>query len=173
MAAGKDKLPLGQGRVVLYREDMTDPQVPTPTGVTPAPTVPPVPAPSTDATTPAAPSKSPLEILEEMLQASRTQGPAALDTNALDGGQPAASPAAPAAAEEPQPTQADTQAAMDAHAIVDQEQIQQQLAQMQEIKNTPEYQARIAQDSAKATEEASKNAQGDGFQIKQLGHTKL
>jgi hypothetical protein len=138
--------------------------------------VPPAPVPAANqAANPAAAGKSPLEILEEMLQASRTQGAAALDTNALDGGQPpaAAAPTDPGAPAEPQPTQADTQAAMDAHALVDQEQIQQQLAQMQEIKNTPAYQARVAQDTAKATEEASKSAQGDGFQIKQLGHTKL
>jgi hypothetical protein len=44
---------------------------------------------------------------------------------------------------------------------------------MQQIAQTPEYQARVQQEAEKAEEATNSTAGGDGFQIEQLQHTKI
>lgn len=56
---------------------------------------------------------------------------------------------------------------------VDQQAIEQHLAQLQQVVTTPEYQARVTQDEQKKTSDEQKRQMADENAIIQLGHTKV
>lgn len=122
------------------------------------------------ATDPAA-QKNPLDVLEELLKESQAK---------VGGGSMPGMPGDPGAAAEPAgPTpeqlqlQAEYEEKLRQQAILDQQALEQKRAELEEIKHTPQYQARVQQDQEKADVQQAKSSAGQGFDIKQLEHTKI
>ena len=130
-------------------------------------------------TAPAAGKKSPLDVLEEILNdAQAKSGQAA--AGAAGGGDSSAAAADPAASSLQGATSAsdDEQlAVIEAHAaeqaVADQAEIQQRLAAIEALKTSPENQARVEQEQTKAAQADEQSASGQGFQIVQLQHDKI
>lgn len=124
---------------------------------------------STASAQPAAQS-NPLDALEQILKEAKQKAGGANDE-----------PTAPASEAAPELTQADEEAARLAviqqkaneQGEVDQEAIAQQLAALQQVATTPEYQARVSQDEQKKVTDEEKRKQADENAIIQLGHTKV
>lgn len=115
----------------------------------------------------APPQKSPLDILEEILQQKGGVGEPA-DAASAAPAAPVVDPAAEEAAKLAeikaleQQSQAEDQAALAAKQ-----------AELASAKQTPAYQARVKQDQATKQQSDSQNAAHEGYQIKQLQHTKI
>ncbi len=117
---------------------------------------------------PAGDQKNPLDVLEELLKESQAKiGPPG-------GGKAADAPAEPAG---PTPEQLQQQAELEERlrqqAVLDQQAIEKRRIELLGLKDTPQYQARVQQDQAKADDLQSKDTAGQGFQILQLDHTKI
>jgi hypothetical protein len=130
------------------------------------------PGPGSDPSQPA--QKSPLDILEEILRESKDQG----------GGGPAGpgqppEPEGPVVGEdgltdeERAAQQAEREAEKERQRQEDAAALQQQLQALKTIDQTPQYQARVAQEQAEVAADAAKDAALDGFEIFQLKHTKI
>ncbi|HYD34660.1 MAG TPA: hypothetical protein VD999_01190 [Vitreimonas sp.] len=119
------------------------------------------------------PQKSPLEILEEILGDAKNKAGAGAPAaeSAQSAGAVAADPAATSADEAAK--LAEIQARIEQQKIVDQQLLTQQLADLKQIEQTPEYQAKVSQEHAKEEADAAKVAATDGFEIVQLGHKKV
>lgn len=106
--------------------------------------------------------KNPLDVLEELLQKTKQQQGGA-DHAATQEQEEAERLAQQQRLEKEQQRQAE----------LDAQNIAAQRASLETLKETPQYQARAAQDAAEAqTKSDVLNAQ-DGFQIEQLKHTKV
>lgn len=114
---------------------------------------------------PVAPAqKSPLDVLEEILQQK---------------GQPAAVPSAPQV--DPAQQQAELEAAQmaEVHAMEAQKQAQDQAelaarqTELQQAKQTPAYQARVEQQSTEKQQSDAQTQAHAGYEITQLQHTKI
>lgn len=140
---------------------MTDPKTPPAGGAAPTPA--PAGAPGAQ--------KSPLDVLEDILNESKGAGGAGADPAAAKAAAEAqvAADAAKAEAE----AMAQVQADMEKQRVEDQQQLQQQISNLSSIKDTPAYQARVAQDEEKKRQDAATASAGEGFDIVQLGHTKV
>ncbi len=119
----------------------------------------------TDPANPGAPQKSPLDILEDIL---------GKDPNAAGAAVPDASPApADAPPSQPQPTLEEIRALEQEMAVRDQAALAAKQAEMASITESPEYQVRVTQDEAAAEQTATASDALEGFEIKQLDHTKI
>lgn len=119
----------------------------------------------TDSATPAptTPQKSPLDLLEDILNESKNAGGAA---------DPAAAAAAEAEAIAAQ--QAEKISQMQAqNKVADEQAIEQGIAELSSIKDTPAYQARIQQEAATVQAHDQQADAQRGFEIKQLSHKKI
>jgi hypothetical protein len=72
-----------------------------------------------------------------------------------------------------QAEEAERQKLIAQQAIVDQEKLIAQQAAMEEIKSTPQYQARIEQNEEQKNQQAQKDASQSGYEIVQLDHKKI
>lgn len=108
------------------------------------------------AQTPNPPKQDPLAVLEDLL--NTTQNDAAK----------AKAAEAQAAAQNAQIAQLGAE-----HQAQDQQALQQQIAELAAIKDTPEYQARVQQDTAQTQANQQQSTAQQGYEIKQLGHTKI
>lgn len=132
-----------------------------------APTPPPV-----DPTAAQAPAgKSPLEMLEEMLQATQAQQPAATPAPAQTAASPQGGTPPPVAEPQLDPAVI-AQAQADSNAQ-DQVDLKAKLEELKTISQTPEYQARVAQNQAAVKEEAQQQSAIQGYEIHQLDHKKI
>jgi hypothetical protein len=136
------------------------------------PNVPPPPAdPVADSATPAAPAagkKSPLDVLEDILNESKgADGEAGKDPAAAAA--ELAADAAKAEAEALAKVQADTEQ----QRLIDEAKLKEQIAGLGTLKDTPAYQARVSQDAEKQADAAQAAAAGQGYDIVQLDHTKV
>lgn len=113
---------------------------------------------------------NPLEALEQILKDARAK---AESQQPEAGAAVPPKPPGPMTAEEAQTKQAVLDAKAEENEIRDQAAISQQLADLQSVVNTPAYQARVEQDSAKKQADELKQDQADKFAIHQLGHTKI
>ncbi len=115
--------------------------------------------------------KNPLDALEQILKEAKQKADQGKD----------GAVAAPDTAEPPAQTQAEEEAAKMAviqqkaveQGAVDQQAIEHQLAALQQVVTTPEYQARVSQDEQKKISDEEKNKHADDNAIIQLGHTKV
>lgn len=106
--------------------------------------------------------KNPLDVLEELLQKTKQQQ-GGVDQTATQEQEEAERLAQQQRFEEEQQRQAE----------LDAQNIAAQRASLETLKDTPQYQARVAQDTEDAqTKSDALNAQ-DGFRIEQLKHTKV
>jgi hypothetical protein len=122
--------------------------------------------------------KSPLDVLEEILNDAQGKGGGAsdgaglaADPNAPAGAAAAATPADQAVADQQALAKIEEQVAQ--QNAQDQVQMTQHLAQIQEITHSPEYQAVVQQEDAKKQEVVTHQEEHKGFEIIQLGHTKV
>lgn len=119
--------------------------------------------------------KSPLDVLEELLKESQAKAGAAGQGPGAPGGMGAMEPAPDP--NQPTPEQLQLQAEMEEklrqQAIIDQQHLEEQRVALGQIKDTPQYKARVQQDQDKVDEQQSKQSAGQGFDIKQLEHTKI
>lgn len=126
----------------------------------------PVPAPKSDA------QKSPLDVLEEILNESKgSSGGPAVDPAAAKAA--AEAQAAAEAAKAEAEAMAKVQADMERQRLEDQQKLKEQITDLKTIKDTPAYQARVAQDEEKKQEAAATAVAGAGYEIVQLDHTKV
>lgn len=116
-------------------------------------------------TNPTSDDKNPLDVLEEILKDAKAKGGAG---NAPSGPSPEE-----LAAEEEARQLAEAQQVMAEKQNEDQQQIVQQIQELQTITQTPENQARLGQINDKKKKEESQKAAGEGFEIEQLGHSKV
>ncbi len=117
--------------------------------------------------------KSPLEMLEEMLQATQAQQPAATPAPTQTAAAPAPQAGATPPVAEPQLDPAViAQAQADSNAQ-DQVDLKAKLEELKTISQTPEYQARVAQNQAAVNEEAQQQSAIQGYEIHQLDHKKI
>ncbi len=111
--------------------------------------------------------KSPLDVLEEILQENKGAGDA--------GG--ASGPTQDKGAEPEQVVDPAEQARIEQQIaqrqLLDQEQIQQQLEELRTIADTPQNQARIEQRQQEEEQHHKAALDADGHQIRQLDHTKI
>ncbi len=128
--------------------------------------------PASDPAADPAAQRNPLDVLEELLKES--QAKVGAPGGGLPGGGTGPVPAEPAG---PTPEQLQAQAEMEERlrqqAVIDQQAIEERRAELEQIKNTPQYQARVQQDQEKADQQQTQQAAGQGFDIKQLEHTKI
>lgn len=145
--------------------------------------------PQAQASTQVGPQKSPLDILEELLSDARGKSPGSqageepkvpdlsgmADLSSPSGGgkgEPSAEEAAAQAARK-QAEEAERQKLMAEQQIEDEQQLAVQRQAMEEIKTTPEYQARVQQEEEKKQQQAQDVANQTGFEIVQLQHKKI
>lgn len=171
-------VPTTQNQVLPQDAGSTGGAAPLVSGAAPQPdsqTLPTVPAPpagqppSTDPAQAGAPQKSPLDMLEDILADAQKKDQAKKgETEAAAKAEAEAKAAAEKAAQE---------AALEAEKLRQQQEDELQLKQKQEelktIVETPQYQARVDQQQAEEQKHAAEDAAGAGFQITQLGHTKI
>lgn len=110
--------------------------------------------------------KSPLDILEEILS---EKGASAGDP----GGMQAEASVAPVVPEPPQPTAEELAQLEAARLAQDQAELQQKQAELQTITQTPQYQARVEQEEAAKQQHDQQETAQEGFEIKQIEHTKI
>lgn len=111
----------------------------------------------------------PLSVLEDLLKQAGSDGGAA-------GAPPVAGEAAvdgEKTPEEKAAAQAELEQKLAEQQQRDNEQLVAQREKMHELKNTPQYQARVQQDEEKAVEQSEHDAAGEGYEIRQLDHTKI
>lgn len=119
--------------------------------------------------------KSPLDILEQLLKDSKK------DEAASD---QAASPqtpglAAPGGEESAQPAAltpeqiAELDAKLAAQREIDQQKVEQTLSELNSVKTSPQYQARVQQQQQEDQEKQEEAVEHDGHQIRQVSHTKI
>ena len=120
--------------------------------------------PATPMPKPAAPAddKNPLDVLEDILKDAKAKG-----TN-----QKGPSPEEIAAQQEAEALQKAQQMQAE-HRVQDQQEILAQISQLETIKDTPEYHAKVEQEQQAQEEKADEQQAQDGFQIYQLGHKKI
>lgn len=125
---------------------------------------------ATTAATPSTGQANPLDALEQILKEAKQRA----DQNKGSSAEPAAE-ATPvqSQAEEEAAKMAVIQQKANEQGVVDQEAIEQQLAALQQVVTTPEYQARVSQDEQKKVTDDQKRLQADENAIIQLGHTKV
>jgi hypothetical protein len=130
------------------------------------------------------PQKSPLDILEELLNDTKAKGGAKGKSSAAlpgvnpgvpDGG--AADEAAEAAAKAEEAAkaaeEAERQRIIAQRKLEDEQHLIAQRAAMEELKNTPQYQARVQQDQQEEEEHKQHDEAVQGYEIKQLEHKKI
>jgi len=135
----------------------------------------------TDPTAATDPSQqNPLDILEKLLQDTKSKKAASAATDPSTLGAPLRAPvsppteAAPAVpAEEPSLTEEDYERIRAEHDEADQVKIEEQKVIMEQLKQSPQYKARVQQDEEKASVDQAHQQDQDGFQIEQLDHTKI
>lgn len=107
-------------------------------------------------------SKSPLDVLEEILGDAKGAAQAAQAQNS---------------AQEQEKLELEQQAALEAEReqqrAEDAEKLREQMQALQEIHSMPQEQARSEQNQAVEDKKDSEEAANEGFEIVQLGHTKL
>lgn len=108
--------------------------------------------------------KNPLDVLEELLQKTKEKQGLGEDTAAE---QAEREEAEKAAIEQQRLEEAQRQAALDAQGILDQR------ASLKTLQDTPQYQARMAQEAETQQNKQQTLTAQDGFQIEQLKHTKV
>ena len=140
--------------------------------------------PAEPTTNPADPSQqNPLDLLEKLLQDAKNKKGSekttagsddsgmpplpALDDSVLAASQPPAEPVAVKLTEQ------DFERIRAEHDVIDQQKIEEQKIIMEQLKQSPQYQARVRQDEDKATESQEKRDDQDGYEIEQLVHTKI
>jgi hypothetical protein len=144
------------------------PLTPDPSLVPATPTVSPDPV-QANVPTSGTPQKSPLDMLEDILADAQKKDQAKKgEVEAAAKAEAEAKAAAEKAAQE---------AALEQEKVRQQQEDEALLHQKQEelktIVETPEYQARVEQQTAEEQKHADETAAGAGFQITQLGHTKI
>lgn len=132
------------------------------------------PTPPTDPQIPS--DQNPLDVLESILAEAKQKAGQKAPAGAGSGGNDQDASASgtttdPATPPVPPPPTPEEIAAKEAAHQAEIEQQKQQL--MAQITQTPEYQARVVQETEKAEEQIKSAAGGDGFQIQQLQHTKI
>lgn len=115
-------------------------------------------------------SKSPLDVLEEILQ---QRAPVGTDTSDSAAQSPSVTPNAPADATPPQMSAEEIAALEAERTAADKVALAAKQAEMESILQTPQNLAREAQENAAAATTASKAVAMDGYEIKQLDHTKI
>lgn len=102
--------------------------------------------------------KSPLDILEDVLEDAKgaAQAKKAADT-----------------AEEEKKQQAELAALKAQRKIEEEALIEDQLAKMKEITQSPAEKSRLAQEQAGVDADKQEKSSHEGFEIRQLGHTKV
>lgn len=141
------------------------------------------------ATTPSDDKRDPLQVLEELL-AERQQSVQGGDTgssnspNLPTGSTPLAPPTPlpgePPAPNIPPPIDETTKAQMEADLLLaeqaqeekDEQEIEVQKQALENIKQTPEYQARVQQEQSDEEQSKQEQSAQDGFEIVQLSHKK-
>jgi len=113
--------------------------------------------------TPAGDDKNPLDVLEDILKEAKAKG-AAKNTGPT--------PEEIAAQEEAEALKQAQQMQAE-HRVQDQQEILVQISELDTIKDTPEYQAKVQQEQAAKDEKAEEQQSQDGFQIYQVGHKKI
>jgi hypothetical protein len=108
-----------------------------------------------DTSTQAAPQKSPLDILEDILDNAEAQKE---DQEAL---------------KVAQQQEAELKAREEEARQRDLAQLEQERAKMTELEHSPQAQARATQMQTKTEETLQKASDSQGFEIRQLGHTKI
>lgn len=124
---------------------------------------------------PQAPQKSPLDILEELLKDSKKGADGgAGDASGSDAASTSSAETPPPATGEMTPEE---RAALDAkiaeQAAKDQQVMQQTLQGLESVKTSPQYQAKVEQETKQAEEKQHEDEEHDGHQIRQLGHTTI
>jgi len=112
------------------------------------------------------PQKNPLPALEELLKESKGEAPAV--DPAVAAAEAAAQASEAAAKEDARIAELGA-----SHQQLDKAALQAEVARLAAIKNTPEYQARIEQDTAKTQTEQQARSDSQGYGINQLGHIKI
>ncbi len=107
--------------------------------------------------------KSPLDMLEQILKDQKQEGAEAPAT-------PVAAPVVPA---EPLISPEELQAQQAAHKAQDEVDLKAKIAELETIKQTPEYQARVEQNAQAQTQAEEAHSGQEGFEIRQLDHTKV
>lgn len=140
---------------------------------------------SSDPAASAADQKSPLDILEQLLKDSKKDdatAPAASNPGASDPGGivgSGASEAAPGGDAAAQPAVltpeqiAELDAKLAAQRELDQQKVEQTLHELDSVKVSPQYQARVQQQEEEAHQKQEEAIEHDGHQIHQIGHTKI
>ncbi len=106
--------------------------------------------------------QNPLDVLEDILNDAKKKS---------GGGDP--DEAKKKAEEEEAQKLAEVEAAEQQQRAKDAQALKQQIAGLSAIKETPQYQARLEQDAEKQEQQQQDQADGEGFEIRQLGHTKI
>lgn len=125
------------------------------------------PQPQATLTAQSAPAKDPLAVLEELLAKQKQDG-AGGGTAGGAGAPDAGGQAQPDAAAVAAQRQAEYERIQAESAARDAELLAAQATKMEELKSTPEYQARVAQNEEKAAEQQEQAADQDGYQIVQV-----
>ncbi len=136
------------------------------------------------ASDPPADQKSPLDILEEILGDAAKKGGAGAAAGAVPTSDAPNTPADPTMSadrqaqpppppQEPAMTIEEAEAIKQAHLEADQVALQQKVAELQTITQTPQYQARVEQNTAAATTSEEQTNSQAGFEIVQLEHKKI
>lgn len=109
--------------------------------------------------------KNPLDVLEEILKDAKSKGGA--------GNAPSGPSAEELAAQEEARQLAEAEQVMSEKKKDDEEKLKLQIQELQTITDTPENQARVEQIEEKKQQEANQKVADEGFEIEQLGHSKV
>ncbi|MFZ1721333.1 MAG: hypothetical protein WAU07_02400 [Microgenomates group bacterium] len=125
----------------------------------------------TSQATPATPQQNPLDVLEKLLEDTKKQGAAASG----NGGPTVAPGPSPEeiAAQEKAKLVAEYESLKEEHALEDQKALEKQQVVMEELKHTPQYQARIDQEADKQVLKQGVKEDQLGLEIRQLEKKKI
>lgn len=118
----------------------------------------------TDQSATGAPTQSPLDALEQILQQAKANKASAT---------PDVNEEAKLAEQKKKEELAKFEAQKEQQRILDAQNMAAKIAELKTVEQMPEYQARLEQDQAKIDEAAQADSAGDGYEIGQLEHSKL
>lgn len=118
---------------------------------------------------PNAPQKSPLDLLEDILADAQKKDSAKAEEKV----EAAKNEEQAKAAADQAATDAAIEAEKEKHRLEDEALLKQKQEELKTIVDTPEYQAKMAQEEAADKQEAEEFSAGQGFDITQLKHTKI
>jgi hypothetical protein len=126
------------------------------------------PAASATAAADATNGTNPLDALEAILEQAKAKSGAG-----QKGGADSAKPTDTAEAEAEAQRQADFLAMQKASQAADAIALEEKMADLQQVTQSPQYQARVEQNAALEQTQAIHQQKHDEFEIRQLGHTKI